>query len=520
MNAVPPRAVVYLRVSTDEQKERGTIDNQRETAQSYSRLHQIPILDWYPDDGVSGSVPFAKRPEGARLLADAHARKFNLVLVTRIDRLARSTLQLLTAVDLFDRAGVAMRSMSEPFETSTHTGRFVLTMLGSIAQLEKDTIKERSRQGMERIARAGRWNGGKPPYGYRVDADGHLEIDAAEGAVVRHIFHLYTVDRLGTVRIAALLTAQGVPTPKTEQRHKVPLSGRWIDSTIGRILRNPQYLGTRLWGRLCPVYENGELIRMTRADESAHIKSEIPALIDDATFAEAVRIREQNFAWAKRNTKHDYLLRGLIRCADCGVMYSGISPNDRKCSYYFHPRRPECPAHRLERPAIEALVWENIVLYVRNPEQVIDRLAEQLRQETERAAPYEREFGGIEEAIAGKQAERARVLRLARRGAVTEAEAEQELGDLQQEIDALATRRDLLFGHREQSQSAQNRIVTAPALLRSLQERIEDESFASRREVVERLIRGITVRRSPEHVHICYCFDPGPEHVTALRLEL
>lgn len=134
------RVVVYCQVSSDEQAQADTIQNQIAFARRYCDLHGLPIADIYADEGVSGTVPLADRPAGVRLLADAQAGRFGTVLVYRIDRLARSTRILLDAHDALHAAGVALRSMIEPFDTTTPLGEFILTLLGSLAALERATI--------------------------------------------------------------------------------------------------------------------------------------------------------------------------------------------------------------------------------------------------------------------------------------------------------------------------------------------------------------------------------------------
>src|SRR5206468_3155366 len=75
------RAAIYLRVSTEEQRERQSIQTQRDFGERYCALHEIPVHDFYADDGVTGTLPLERRPEGARLLEDAKAKKFDLVLI-------------------------------------------------------------------------------------------------------------------------------------------------------------------------------------------------------------------------------------------------------------------------------------------------------------------------------------------------------------------------------------------------------------------------------------------------------
>src|SRR5918992_6304443 len=94
------RVALYLRVSSEEQRERATIDLQREFLEGYCRLHELEEAGRYADDGVSGTIPLHERPEGRRLLEDAGKGSFQTVLVYRLDRFGRS---LLGIVDAHDR---------------------------------------------------------------------------------------------------------------------------------------------------------------------------------------------------------------------------------------------------------------------------------------------------------------------------------------------------------------------------------------------------------------------------------
>jgi site-specific DNA recombinase len=187
------RTAVYARVSSEDQAERGTIENQLEFARKYGDLHQIEIVRWYKDDGVSGTIPLESREEGAKLLEDAKKDVFNLLLIYRLDRLGRSARIILNAVHELEQYGVKIRSMTEPFDTGDPNGRFLLTILAGVADLERETILERMWHGANRAAREGKWLGGIVPYGYRVNDEGYLEVnedplpgmDISEADVVR-----------------------------------------------------------------------------------------------------------------------------------------------------------------------------------------------------------------------------------------------------------------------------------------------------------------------------------------------
>src|ERR1035438_9266856 len=110
---------VYVRVSSEEQRERQSILTQRDFADRYCDLHQLPIHAVYADDGVSGTIPLDRRSEGARLLRDARLKKFDQLLVYKLDRLGRETRLTLEAVAELEKCGVRVRSMTEEFDSQT-----------------------------------------------------------------------------------------------------------------------------------------------------------------------------------------------------------------------------------------------------------------------------------------------------------------------------------------------------------------------------------------------------------------
>src|SRR5258708_2036681 len=158
---------IYLRVSTEEQRERQSIATQRDFAGRYCDLHQFPIHAVFADDGVSGTIPLDRRPEGAKLLRDARLKKFDHLLFYKLDRLGRETRLTLEAVAELEKCGVRVRSMTEEFDSQTAIGRLMMTMLSGFAAHEREVIRERSSAGTNRKAEEGVWLGGVVPYGYR-----------------------------------------------------------------------------------------------------------------------------------------------------------------------------------------------------------------------------------------------------------------------------------------------------------------------------------------------------------------
>src|SRR5215218_288410 len=159
---------VYLRVSTEEQRERQTIETQRQFALRWLEQQGIDSARFYVDDGVSGTLPLEDRPAGRRVLEDANAGELASVVVYKIDRLGRDPLVTMQAASDLNHAGVVLRSMTETIDNLTPHGRFSLVMLCGVAGFERDNIVARSIEGTERLARQGTWLGGIVPFGYVV----------------------------------------------------------------------------------------------------------------------------------------------------------------------------------------------------------------------------------------------------------------------------------------------------------------------------------------------------------------
>jgi DNA invertase Pin-like site-specific DNA recombinase len=143
------RVAIYGRVSTTNHGQDVAV--QTRDLEQFSQARGWQLADSYLDVGISGAKD--RRPELDRLMRDAHARKFDVVVVWRFDRFARSVSHLLRALETFDSLGIQFVSLSEQMDTTTPAGRMVFTVLGAVAELERSLIVERVRAGL-RNARA------------------------------------------------------------------------------------------------------------------------------------------------------------------------------------------------------------------------------------------------------------------------------------------------------------------------------------------------------------------------------
>src|SRR4030095_10033851 len=156
------RVALYARVST---KNNGQDpETQLIALREYAGHRGMTVTDEYVDVGISGSKD--RRPELDRLMSDARRRRFDVVLVARFDRFARSTKHLVLALEEFNSLGIDFISLSESVDTSTPMGRMVFTVIAAVAELERSLIRERVVMGLDRAKKNGK-RLGRP----RVDVD-------------------------------------------------------------------------------------------------------------------------------------------------------------------------------------------------------------------------------------------------------------------------------------------------------------------------------------------------------------
>src|SRR5213593_3585101 len=190
----PVRCAIYTRVSTDQglDQEFNSLDAQYDAASAYikSQAHAGWTLNRsrYDDGGYSGGS--TDRPDLQKLIDDVRARKIDIIVVYKVDRLTRSLADFAKLVELFDAHGVSFVSVTQQFNTTTSMGRLTLNVLLSFAQFEREVTSERIRDKIAASKRKGLWVGGMVPLGYE-SRDRKLVIREEEAERVRTIFRRY-----------------------------------------------------------------------------------------------------------------------------------------------------------------------------------------------------------------------------------------------------------------------------------------------------------------------------------------
>ena len=414
------KVATYTRISTDEKHQPYSLDAQSHRLGAYAESQE----DWQIvrrfTDQKSGVT--LERPGLERALREADAKRFDLLLVYRVDRLARSVRGLAQIFERLDAAEVLFRSATEPFDTSTSAGRMMVQMLGVFAEFERATIVERIVAGMERKAARGEWTAGKVPFGYQYDEDRRfLEINPDEAPIVCLIFERYARRRVGAATLGKWLAGHGYRT-----RQGKPFNFKII---LG-ILRNRVYIG--------------EIFFRGTYHPSPH-----PPLVDPTLFQQVQEILDERSedASLRRSNQSEYLLTGRVRCGNCGKRYLGAAAhgNGGRYSYYVcfsrqRYGRGSCQGDRLPADQLETAILNQLVALLERSDLVRESINAAIVKRQEDRPDRQGEIDHVDASIKRTDASLARYFNAFESGSLPESACGERIAELNKQLSALRAR--------------------------------------------------------------------------------
>jgi site-specific DNA recombinase len=363
--AKPVRCAIYTRVSTDQglEQEFNSLDAQCDASQSYirSQAHAgwTPIRSRYDDGGYSGGS--TERPALQRLLADVSARKVDVIVVYKVDRLTRSLADFAKLVELFDAHGVSFVSVTQQFNTTTSMGRLTLNVLLSFAQFEREVTSERIRDKIAASKRKGLWVGGMAPIGYETK-DRKITVNEEEAERVRTIFRSYL--KLGSLnRLMVDLRKRGIVTKLRSLKTGRTIGGiPFTRGSLAQLLRNRFYIGE--------VDFKGEVL-----------PGEQPAIVERDLFeAVQTKLSEQQSHHVVSRAKSESLLIGRIfddrgnRMSPSHSRKQGLRYRYYVSSALLHGQAERAGSvRRVPAAEVEALVARAVREHLREPRQADSR---------------------------------------------------------------------------------------------------------------------------------------------------
>ncbi len=374
--------IIYARLSKEEQGKSRTeqsksIKNQINICKSFIFAEQKEYPNCYfkivailQDDGVSGTT--FDRDDFNELVKKIEAKQANMVITKDLSRLGRDHIKTDDYIEnWFPEHNVRYVSVMESIDT------YVDTVSNEVAPLINWSNEYFARQTSKKIKRTfrdyrndGKWTGGEPPLGYQIDPNNkyHFILEPKGAEVVKRIFNLaeknYSIDSIATI-----LDKEKIPIPTilkgTSRNLNKDLKDLWSSDTIRDILRNEMYLGHMVQGKTTRLNHKSKTIIYLPKEQWSIVHNSHEAIIDQRTFDTVQLLIKSN----KNKTckTYDYLLKGLMKCAECGHSigiqhYKDRSKNYTVCNYYrkYGRKKEVCTAHRQVYEDIEHLVIKSI----------------------------------------------------------------------------------------------------------------------------------------------------------------
>lgn len=318
-------AAAYIRVSTDDQTEYSPAAQKRELL-AYAATHNL-LLDEryiYADEGISGRRA-EKRPAFMRMIADAKSpdHPFDVILVHKFDRFARSREDSIVYKSMLKRVGVEVVSIKEPLAEGNYSG-VMEAIYESFAEAYSINLGQEVKKGMKEKALRGEVQTA-PPFGYRLN--NHIFVpDETEAPIVRELFSRFLTGE-SLFALAKDLNTRGITTHR---------GNRFENRTIEYILRNPVYIGKLRWNPTGRSRRNFDDPNILTVDGKHN-----PIVDLDIYEQVQARIAEQKARWryhARPSYDRKHWLSGIVRCAACGTTLIWSKPHYLKCSNYVRGR--------------------------------------------------------------------------------------------------------------------------------------------------------------------------------------
>lgn len=431
-------AAIYVRTSSEAQAEKASPDEQERDCRALAEQHGLTVIKVYTDTAryrvkgkmVDPSGTRADRPGLLAMLADAVAGQFGAIIAWREDRLYRGMRAMINVLETVQEHKITVLLARETFDAK------IAPLKAWVAGMELEGMKERMSMGVKARLRAGKANTGQDRYGYKRKGD-KIVIVEEEARWVRQIFAWY-VARVPLLEIRRRLIAAGAPQKGASR----PVKIQWSIAVIQAILQN------------ATAYASGVKIQR-RLGEAFEIA--IPTIIDQDTLQRARERRQANRRYPAHHQKADYLLGGLIKCS-CGRTWAANtisyhterdgSQVERKVprgQYQCRERHPEhispdCPRSIGSKKA-DALAWAKVVQALDDPDLLIAGARARIEQLQREAESVLADRAAFESRLETLEIERQNVIRLARKGLITEDELSLQLAEI--ELNELNIRKEL-----------------------------------------------------------------------------
>jgi site-specific DNA recombinase len=351
------RCAVYVRVSTDKEEQKASLKYQKDLFYRYIEEKGWDFSEFYVDV-QSGTT--AKRKQLQKMIEDAEAKKFDIILAKELSRLARNGELSYKIKNLCESQGIHIITLDNAINTLTgNTNMFGL--YAWMYEMESQNTSNRVKATLRSRAIKGLFKGSIPPYGYEV-RDGKLHIrDDNTPDVVRRIFNEY-LGGSGRESIARRLYNEGIHTP-AEVAGKKNAGDKWNDSTIKLILTNPHYVGDLVQGRTTTISVTNKKRKKTEKENLIVHNDKHEAIISREVFnavEQQLKVRTKYITAPKK-----HLFTNTLYCADCGTgMWYRSNRKGYICGAYARHGSKACSSHAVKEDFLKRTILSDIKMWV------------------------------------------------------------------------------------------------------------------------------------------------------------
>lgn len=395
------KAAIYSRKSKFTGKGE-SIENQVQMCIEHAKTVGITEYEIYEDEGFSGGN--TDRPKFQKMLLDAKAKKFDVLICYRLDRISRNIADFSNLINELQNLSIGFISIREQFDTSTPMGRAMMYIASVFAQLERETIAERVRDNMLELAKSGRWLGGNPPIGFKSEKITYLDGEYKERSLVqltpveeelefiKFIYNKY--EELGSVHQVRKYFLQNNIKTKNNKDYSMRV--------LADTLRNPtyvranndvlDYLKSKEMNVVGETNNKNGILVYNKKDKNSKLKdkdewiaavAKHEGIIDATRWLRIQETLDKNGFKKAMGTSKVALLTGLIRCKKCGspmrITYGRTNKDGSKHHYYacdmkFASGGTRCINKNLNGAKSEEIIIDKIKELTKNKGMLIKEL--------------------------------------------------------------------------------------------------------------------------------------------------